>query len=95
MASESTFVQSEITILDRLIRTERTALPAAAARSLLKIDFEAADRNRMNQLGIKAQDGTLTGAEQTELDAYEVVGHLLDLMHSKARLSLKQRKTSA
>jgi hypothetical protein len=95
MASESIFVQSEMAILDRLIQAERAGFPAAAARSLLKIDFETADHERMHQLGAKAQDGTLTAAEQAELDAYEVVGHLLGLMHSKARLSLKRRKTSA
>jgi Ser/Thr protein kinase RdoA (MazF antagonist) len=75
-------------ILERLLRTERAGFSAAAARSLLKIDFETADRERMHQLAVKAQDGTLTAAEQAEIDAYEVVGHMLGLMHSKAR---KQR----
>ena len=95
MASESLFVQSEIAILERLLRAERADFSAAAARSLLKIDFEPADRERMHQLAVKAQDGTLTAAEQAEIDAYEVVGHLLGLMHSKARLSLKGQKSSA
>jgi hypothetical protein len=95
MASESLFVQSEMAILDRLLRAERAGFSAAAARSLLKIDFEPADRERMHQLAVKAQDGTLTAAEQAEIDAYEVVGHLLGLMHSKARLSLKGQKSSA
>jgi hypothetical protein len=54
MASESMFVQSEMAILDRLIRAEAAGFPAAAARSLLKIDFETADRDRMHQLGAKA-----------------------------------------
>jgi hypothetical protein len=95
MASKSLVAQTEMAILDRLIQAEATGFPAAAARSLLKIDFETADRDRMHQLGAKAQDGTLTTAEQAEMDAYEVVGHLLGLMHFKARLALKRRKTSA
>ena len=95
MASDSAFTQSEMTILDRLIRAEQAGFSAAAARSILKIDFEPGDRERMHQLAVKAQDGTLTAAEQAETDAYEIIGHLLDLMHSKARLSLKRRKTSA
>jgi hypothetical protein len=95
MASDSVFVQSEMAILERLIRAEKAGFSAAGARSILKIDFEPADRERMHELAMKAQDGTLTAAEQAEADAYGVVGHLLDLMHSKARLSLKRRKTSA
>jgi hypothetical protein len=95
VASKSLFVQSEMAILDRLLQTERAGLSVAAARSFLKLDFEAADRDRMHQLSMKAQDGALTAAEQAEMDAYEVVGHLLGLMHSKARMSLKRRKTSA
>jgi hypothetical protein len=95
MASDSVFKQSEMAILDRLIRAEKAGFSAAGARSILKIDFEPADRERMHELALKAQEGTLTAAEQEETDAYEVVGHLLDLLHSKARLSLKRRKTSA
>jgi len=95
MASHSVFVQSEMAILDRLIRAQKAGFSAAGARSLLKIDFEPADHERMHELALKAQEGTLTAAEQAEIDSYEVVGHLLGLLHSKARLSLKRRKTSA
>ena len=95
MAAASIQVQSEISILDRLIETERAGLSASAARSILKIDFGPADRERMHKLAAKAREGLLTAAEQAEIDAYEVVGHMLGLMHSKARLSLKGRKTGA
>jgi hypothetical protein len=81
MASKSLVVQSEMAILDRLIRAENAGFPVAAARCFLKIDFQTADRERMHELGVKAQDGTLTTAEQAEMDAYEIVGHLLGLMH--------------
>ena len=66
MASDSVFVQSEMAILDRLVRAEKAGFSVAAARSLLKIDFEPADRERMHQLAMKAQEGTLTAAEPPE-----------------------------
>lgn len=95
MASELTFSQSEVAILGRVIGPDRDNLPVTAARAILKLDFEPADRERMHELAAKAREGKLTAAEQAEIDAYEVVGHLLGLMHSKARLALKGRKTSA
>ena len=44
----------------------------------------------MQVLSQKASEGTLTAEEQAEIDDYERVGHLLDLMHSKARTKLKK-----
>src|SRR5208282_1856406 len=41
---------TEIAILSRLIRPEQNHLSVAAARALLKIDFEAQDRERMREL---------------------------------------------
>lgn len=42
----------------------------------------------MNELAEKNRAGELTAEEQTELHCYLRVGSLLDLLHSKARLSL-------
>jgi hypothetical protein len=44
---------------------------------------------------LQAQSGTLTGTELNELDSYRRVGHLLDLMHSKARRSLQGKSSAA
>jgi hypothetical protein len=83
--------ESEMTILNRLIRPERNNLSSTAARAILKIDFDRSDRERMRELSQKARDGTLSRQEKVEIDSYEVVGHLLGLLHSKARRSLKRR----
>lgn len=91
MPLKSTLPPCDVAILDRLIRPDRDDLSAAGARDLLKIDFEPGDHERMHKLALKAQDGALTAAEQSELTEYERVGHLLDLLHSKARRSLKRR----
>lgn len=60
-----------------------------AARSILRIQFTDEDKARMHELAQKAQDGRLTKIEQREIHLYARAGRLLDLMHSKARLSLK------
>jgi hypothetical protein len=90
MASTLDTSPSEVGILNRLIQPRRADLPAAAARALLKIDFGPSDRDRMHELSRKARAGTLTRQEQAEIDSFERVGHLLDLLHSKARRSLKK-----
>jgi uncharacterized protein YnzC (UPF0291/DUF896 family) len=97
MTSESTLPPSDVAILDRLIRPERDDLSAAAAaRDLLKIDFEPGDIERMHELAAKAREGVLTPAERAEIHEYDRVGHVLALLHSKARRSLKrQKKTGA
>ena len=43
----------------------------------------------MRQLSAKARAGTLTPEEDAEAGKYELVGHLLNIMQSKARRSLK------
>jgi hypothetical protein len=45
----------------------------------------------MRELSAKAREGTLSAAEQMEINNYERVGHVLSLMKSKARRSLKNR----
>jgi hypothetical protein len=95
MASPSSAETSEVAILSRVIRPDEDDLPAAAARAILKIDFEEKDRRRMNELARKARAGTLTRKEREAIDNYDRVGHVLALMHSKARRALKKRRDGA
>ena len=87
MDPTSTAAGSETAILNRLIRPERDDLSPEAAHSFLKLEFDEQDLARLHALTLQAQSGTLTGAELSELDSYRRVGHLLDLMRSKARRS--------
>ncbi|HKI30408.1 MAG TPA: hypothetical protein VKA46_00855 [Gemmataceae bacterium] len=82
---------SEVAIFSRILEPNQATLSAAAARALLALGFSQADKDRMRQLSAKAQQGTLTPGEQTEINNYERVGHILSLMKSKARRSLKGR----
>jgi hypothetical protein len=79
----------ETAIWDRLIRPRRNDLSPAAARALLKMDFDAVDKRRMTSLAKKAQAGALSPDEEAQLENYRRAGYLLDLIHSKARRSLR------
>jgi len=65
-------------------------LNAEAAQSILTIKLADTDRDRVNELAAKARAGTLTPEERALLDDYERVTAMLELMQSKARLSLRK-----
>lgn len=80
---------SESAILSRLIRPDEHNLPAAAAEAWLNIRFESRDLDRIHELVTKNQDDALTPAERAEMENYLRVSSFLDLIHAKARRSLK------
>jgi hypothetical protein len=80
---------SEAAIFGRVLEPDRATLDVAAARAILNLDFKQTDKDRMRVLLAMAKKGTLTAKEQVEIDNYERVGHMLSLMKSKARRSLK------
>ncbi len=82
---------SEVAIFSRILEPGKATLSAAAARAILALNFSSADAERIRELSAKAQQGTLDPDDQTEIDNYERVGHILSLMKSKARRSLKSR----
>ena len=63
------------------------------AQQLMKLRFTESDHARMALLSDKAQEGTLSPAEQDALDDYINLSHLLTLVHSKARLLVKRRRS--
>lgn len=80
----------ETEILSRVVGPENPNFTPEVARSILELRFSPADNERMNELAAKAGQGTLSEEEESELHAYLFVGAMLDLMHSKARLSLRE-----
>jgi hypothetical protein len=80
---------SEAAILGRLIRPDNGDLRAEAAEALLAIRFDSHELDRMHELAVKNQEDRLSPKEKAELESYRRVSFLLDLMHSKARCSLK------
>ena len=86
---------SEAGILSRLIVPDRGDLSADAAHSLLELKFDERDQARMHELVQARQDRDLALEEEAELERYRRIGHLLELIHSKARLSLAALKRGA
>jgi hypothetical protein len=81
--------EAEVAILNRVIEPAVGRLSEEAAHAILALDFAQEDRRRMNDLAEKARNGALTVSENEEVDCYVRLGHLLGLLHSKARIALK------
>ena len=84
---------SEISILNRILRSNAPTFSVHGARDILGLDFDQADKDRMRELSAKARAGTLTADEDAEAGHYELIGHLLHIMQSKARRSLRDQRT--
>lgn len=83
--------ETEVAILKRVIAPESGGMPAEGARQILNLGFNESDHARMGELSEKAQEGALSEAEREELEGYINVSHLIALLQSKARASLKRR----
>src|SRR5262249_54965377 len=74
---------------------ERIAAPAFsditpdAAKSILRMRFETAQIRRIHTLSNQSKKRSLSPSERAELDVYLRFGHVLTLLHSRARMSLK------
>jgi hypothetical protein len=80
---------SEIAIFARLIKADDGDLSHELARYILTLGFDERDQARMRELAESNQEGTLSPMEREELQNYVKAGHMLALLHSKARRSLK------
>jgi hypothetical protein len=85
---------SEIAIFGRLIKADDGDLSRALARYILTLGFEEEDQARMRDLAERNQEGALSPDEQEELQNFVTAGHLLALLHAKARKSLKPKQVS-
>jgi hypothetical protein len=85
---------SEIAIFARIIKIDAGDLSRELARYILTLGFDEEDQARMSELAERNQEGALASEELAELQNFIKAGHLLALLHSKARRSLKARKES-
>jgi hypothetical protein len=81
---------TEAAILSRMVRPQQSYLVKAEAEAVLGMDFDRTDLDRLHELTMKNQDDALTPAERSELESYLRLSAFLDLMHAKARLTLKK-----
>jgi hypothetical protein len=91
MSTETRLSQSgDAGLLARLIRPDDDDLSPEAARALLNIRFQKSDLTRIHELVTKNQEDALTAVEKADLESYLRVSSFLDLVHAKARHSLKK-----
>jgi hypothetical protein len=77
-------------ILSRIVGPEEGNLTPETAKAILKLKLDEADCQRAHELAVRNQEGKLTKTEEAELEAYQRVGRLIDLLSAKARRSLKR-----
>jgi hypothetical protein len=82
---------AEAAILSRMVRQSGEVFPPEVAEAILGLDFDPAGRARMHELAVKGQEGSLTAAEEEEVDGYRRIGYFVDLMRSRARFSLQMQ----
>lgn len=83
--------EREAALWKRVIKPEHADLSREAAESLLRLTFGDEDRRRIEELLRKNEEDALSSEEMEDLDGFLHVSFFLDLMHSKARRSLKKR----
>jgi hypothetical protein len=88
----ATLDTSEVAIFSRVLEPDQATLSIAAAEAILELGFRQDDRDHMAELLAKAKAGKISPEEQEAINNYEKVGHLLSIMKSKARRSLKQQR---
>lgn len=86
--------QREAAIWRRVIRPGAPGWSRAAAEAILALDFQPDDHERMLLLLEQAKSGNLTPDEAAELENYRQVGTTLELLQSRARLSIKNPAAS-
>jgi hypothetical protein len=89
MRTNASITDPSVATWQRVIEFQGSLSPSAA-RALLKLQFSDHDHALMSELSRKARAGTLTPPEQMQLDTFERLGCLLDIVHSKARQILKK-----
>jgi hypothetical protein len=95
MSSQVLTPNTEAAILARVIESDPGTMTPDVARYLLAMQLPHPDTERVNELSAKARAGSLTAAEEQELDSYLHIGRLLAVLQSRARRLLHNSDRSA
>jgi len=85
---------TEAGIFGRILTNCKEVMTHELSRYVLTLGFSDAEQARMQDLATRNQENNLSADERQELMNYVRAGHLLALLHSKARKSLKKRRVS-
>ena len=80
-------------VFTRILGGRSKKLSPAFADEVLEWQFSDSDRERVAELLDKNNANSLSRKEMEELDTLIVLGNLLDILHAKARLALKSKRS--
>ena len=86
----TTIASHEADILRRVVDPQRAGWSREASEAILSLALPKRDASRASTLARKASAGSLSPAEARELEDYQHIGRFLELMQSRARLSIKK-----
>jgi cyanate lyase len=91
--AQDTTGSTEAAIIARMIHPEKADLPNDTAQAVLRLlSLDQTDLDRMHVLAVRNQDDALTPDEKAELESYLRISMMVDLIHAKARLSLRKHR---
>lgn len=93
MTPQATFPPAGI--LPEIVEPTGSIESPQVAKELLSLHLKEEAKERIRQLLLKKNAGTITPAEQTTLEEYMVTGEFLDLLHAKARRTLRETGSTA
>ena len=93
MTPQATFPRAGI--LGEIVEPKGAIESPQFARELLSLHLKEEAKERIRQLLQKKNAGTITSAEQLTLEEYMVTGEFLDLLHAKARRTLRESGSTA
>lgn len=76
-------------VLSRVL-SHAAEMPAEAAKWILEVSLSPEERERINDLATRNQDGLLTPSELEELEEYVQLDDLIGILQSKARETLAE-----
>lgn len=86
---------SDADILEHVVSPVKGGMVPDVARAILEFRFDKTATKRIRQLLQKNNRGTISADERIVLEKFLRVGAFIDLIHAKARLSLKEAGLSA
>ncbi|MCX6855975.1 MAG: hypothetical protein NTV80_13835 [Verrucomicrobia bacterium] len=80
--------------MSRLVSPLSAGWQRGVAEAVISLRFSDEDQQRATLLAEKNREGSLTPEEKQEMEQFMLFGRFIDLMQSRARLSLKQSQAA-
>ena len=84
---------TQTAILERMLQPNQGGWSVPAAEAILCLSFQKKDVQQMKRLLAKAEAGALSTDDEIAFENYRNVGRFLELMKSRARRTLNQKRS--